>query len=155
VFRKALALATVRCVEISLLNSVTDSDFVFLFLYDIVPKAPKKKPKKRVKISRRLCLSSSSEEDDKSVVEQGDAIMPTPPRAPVKKKKVVPVRELSFDLKRQLRDQSGGKKPWIEISAKKEHMVVKFFYPGGNDLVTKTRKVAYPKPGHPLILSDD
>jgi hypothetical protein len=34
-------------------------------------------------------------------------------------------------------------------------MVVKYFYPGGNDLVTKTCKVSYPKPGHPLILSDD
>jgi hypothetical protein len=111
-----------------------------------------KKAKKRVR--RRLPVSSSDEEEVAPDAGQ-ETVMPTPPPHATKKKRFPVSDHFRIDLKDKLRNNEGGKKPWVEITAKKDSLLVKFMYPGPNNLVSKTRKVAYPKPGHPLILCDD
>ena len=132
-----------------------------------VKRAPKKNvQKKKSKVckdskrraTKRLPLDLSKDDGEVSdKPDDGDSIvMGTPPRL-AKKKKLFPVgpNQADANLKDMLRNPSGGRKPWIEINAKKEYLLVHFFYPSNKSLVTKTRRVNYPKPGQPLILCDD
>lgn len=126
-------------------------------------RAPKKKMKKKSNVRRdtkrkttkRLPLDSS--EDDKPKDGDGDGIIMGTPPQPAKKKKLFPVcsDQTVVNLKDMMRNHSGGRKPWIEINAKKEYLLVNFFYPSNKSLISKTRRVNYPKPGQALILCDD
>ncbi len=114
---------------------------------DIEPQTPKKKTKKHV---RRRIPSSSNESEDKDTV--------TVPTSEEKKKKKrrFPVSDPNVvDMKYMFRSANSWKKPWIELVAKQEFLKVTYFYQGENNLVSKMRKVPYPKPGHALILSDE
>ena len=115
-------------------------------------KTPKKIKKKKLPTKRRLVLGSSADDNSNDV---NDIIIPPTPTPP-KKKKCFPASKV-FDLKKKLRANNPGSKPWIEIVAKKEYLLVKSFCPlnAGNTLVSKTRRVAYPRPGQTLVLHDD
>jgi hypothetical protein len=116
--------------------------------------APKKekKTKKAVGQARRKLECGVAGEPSGQVGE--DEVVPATPLT-TKRKRFPIVRDKPIDLKEMLRESDRGPTPWVEIVAKKKFLEVKFCYPSKDTLTTRTKKVAYPKPGHALILSDE